>query len=156
PLRPHQGPQEAGRGPRPPAPEPGRREGPPLRRRRQGPGRPERVLPAGGQARGVRPAVAAENPQPQRAAVVAAEHPHRPSGRPGHAVLLPQPHPDAAGVRPGSRPGGPAMNPFVYNPDWGWWIVVYFFLGGLAAGAYFTATLIDLAAGDRAAALARL
>jgi formate-dependent nitrite reductase membrane component NrfD len=37
------------------------------------------------------------------------------------------------------------MNPFVYDPEWGWWIVSYFFLGGLAAGAYFSATLIDLA-----------
>lgn len=36
------------------------------------------------------------------------------------------------------------MNPFVADPHWGWWIVLYFFFGGIAAGAYFTATLIDL------------
>jgi formate-dependent nitrite reductase membrane component NrfD len=48
------------------------------------------------------------------------------------------------------------MNPFVDSPDWGWWIIFYFFLGGMAAGAYFTATLIDLAAGERGARLARL
>jgi formate-dependent nitrite reductase membrane component NrfD len=36
------------------------------------------------------------------------------------------------------------MNLFVVDPGWGWWIVLYFFLGGIAAGAYFTATLIDL------------
>ena len=36
------------------------------------------------------------------------------------------------------------MNPFVANPEWGWWIVGYFYLGGLAAGAYFAATLIEV------------
>src|SRR5438445_10124278 len=40
--------------------------------------------------------------------------------------------------------GGPAMNLFVADPDWGWWIILYFYLGGIAAGAYFTATLIEL------------
>src|SRR5262245_19147442 len=36
------------------------------------------------------------------------------------------------------------MNLFVVDPEWGWWIILYFFLGGIAAGAYFIATLIDL------------
>jgi formate-dependent nitrite reductase membrane component NrfD len=36
------------------------------------------------------------------------------------------------------------MNVFVADPHWGWWIVLYFYLGGLAAGAYFLATLIDI------------
>jgi formate-dependent nitrite reductase membrane component NrfD len=36
------------------------------------------------------------------------------------------------------------MNLFVADPHWGWWIIFYFFLGGIAAGAYFMATLIDL------------
>jgi len=36
------------------------------------------------------------------------------------------------------------MNVFVADPEWGWWIIGYFFLGGIAAGAYFMATLIDL------------
>src|SRR5260221_8378953 len=36
------------------------------------------------------------------------------------------------------------MNLFVADPEWGWWIILYFFLGGIAAGAYFIATLIDL------------
>ena len=36
------------------------------------------------------------------------------------------------------------MNLFVADPEWGWWIILYFFLGGIAAGAYFVATLIDL------------
>lgn len=36
------------------------------------------------------------------------------------------------------------MNLFVADPHWGWWILLYFFLGGIAAGAYFMAALIDL------------
>ena len=38
--------------------------------------------------------------------------------------------------------GGRLMNLFVADPHWGWWIILYFYLGGIAAGAYFTATLI--------------
>jgi protein NrfD len=30
-------------------------------------------------------------------------------------------------------------------PDWTWWIVLYFFAGGIAGGAYFTSALIELA-----------
>jgi formate-dependent nitrite reductase membrane component NrfD len=48
------------------------------------------------------------------------------------------------------------MNPFVVDPDWGWWIILYFFLGGIAAGAYFTATLIDLTRSDKDSELARM
>jgi formate-dependent nitrite reductase membrane component NrfD len=40
------------------------------------------------------------------------------------------------------------MNLFVESPQWGWWIVLYFFLGGIASGAYFTANLIDLVGGE--------
>jgi formate-dependent nitrite reductase membrane component NrfD len=47
------------------------------------------------------------------------------------------------------------MNPFVETPDWGWWIIGYFYLGGIAAGAYFTATLIDLLGGEDNHELAR-
>jgi formate-dependent nitrite reductase membrane component NrfD len=36
------------------------------------------------------------------------------------------------------------MNPFVADPQWGWWIILYFYLGGLAAGCYFLATLLEL------------
>jgi formate-dependent nitrite reductase membrane component NrfD len=36
------------------------------------------------------------------------------------------------------------MNPYVGDPHWGWYIVWYFFLGGIAAGAYVMATLVDL------------
>ncbi|MDQ6887179.1 MAG: polysulfide reductase NrfD [Gemmatimonadota bacterium] len=33
-------------------------------------------------------------------------------------------------------------------PRWGWWVILYFFLGGLAAGSYFIATMLT-AVGDR-------
>jgi formate-dependent nitrite reductase membrane component NrfD len=36
------------------------------------------------------------------------------------------------------------MDLFVADPEWGWWILLYFYLGGIAAGAYFVSTLIDL------------
>lgn len=48
------------------------------------------------------------------------------------------------------------MNLFVADPHWGWWIILYFFLGGIAAGAYFAATLIDLAGREPDCELARL
>jgi formate-dependent nitrite reductase membrane component NrfD len=35
------------------------------------------------------------------------------------------------------------MNLFVADPDWGIWIVLYFFLGGIAVGAYFLAVLVE-------------
>ncbi len=37
------------------------------------------------------------------------------------------------------------MNIFVVDPHWRWLIIFYFFLGGIAAGAYFLAVLIELA-----------
>jgi protein NrfD len=36
------------------------------------------------------------------------------------------------------------INPYVADPDWRGWIIGYFFLGGIAAGAYVTAALADL------------
>lgn len=36
------------------------------------------------------------------------------------------------------------MNTFVAHPHWGGWIVGYFFLGGIASGAYAVASLVDL------------
>ena len=38
----------------------------------------------------------------------------------------------------------PSSTYFSAPPDWGWLIVSYFFLGGLAGGCYFFAALIDL------------
>jgi formate-dependent nitrite reductase membrane component NrfD len=35
------------------------------------------------------------------------------------------------------------MNYFVEDPRWGWEIIAYFYLGGLAAGSYFLAVLIE-------------
>jgi formate-dependent nitrite reductase membrane component NrfD len=48
------------------------------------------------------------------------------------------------------------MNPFVADPEWGWWITLYFFLGGIAAGAYFVATLIELFGHEEDVPLARI
>jgi formate-dependent nitrite reductase membrane component NrfD len=36
------------------------------------------------------------------------------------------------------------MNYWVADPEWGWWLILYFYLGGIAAGAYFMATLVEL------------
>jgi formate-dependent nitrite reductase membrane component NrfD len=35
------------------------------------------------------------------------------------------------------------MNLFAADPDWGVWIILYFFLGGIGAGAYFVAVLVE-------------
>jgi formate-dependent nitrite reductase membrane component NrfD len=48
------------------------------------------------------------------------------------------------------------MNLFVADPDWGLWIILYFYLGGIAAGAYFMATLIDLMGHDEDRELPRI
>jgi formate-dependent nitrite reductase membrane component NrfD len=48
------------------------------------------------------------------------------------------------------------MNLLVADPAWGWWIIIYFFLGGIAAGAYFLASLIDLAGGEHSRDLPRV
>ncbi len=48
------------------------------------------------------------------------------------------------------------MNLFVADPHWGWWIILYFFFGGIAAGVYFLATLIDLVGNEEDQPLARL
>ena len=36
------------------------------------------------------------------------------------------------------------MDPYVASPHWGWTIVAYFYLGGIAAGAYAVAALVGL------------
>ena len=43
----------------------------------------------------------------------------------------------------------PEFLPNAPAPDWAWWIVFYFFLGGIAAGAYFIAGLLELAGDPR-------
>jgi formate-dependent nitrite reductase membrane component NrfD len=48
------------------------------------------------------------------------------------------------------------MNFFVADPDWGFWIIAYFYLGGIAAGAYFFAVLIEWFGSPEDADLARI
>jgi protein NrfD len=40
--------------------------------------------------------------------------------------------------------GAPSSTWFSADPQWGWLIATYFFVGGLAGGSYFVAALIDL------------
>ena len=48
------------------------------------------------------------------------------------------------------------MNLFVADPEWGWWIIGYFYLGGIAAGCYFIAALVELFGLEEDRPLARL
>ena len=52
--------------------------------------------------------------------------------------------------------GAPSSTWFSADPHWGWLIVLYFFLGGLAGGCYFLATLTDLFGRREDRPLARL
>ena len=38
----------------------------------------------------------------------------------------------------------PEFNPSFVSPNWAWWIVLYFFVGGLTGGIYFAAAWLDL------------
>ncbi|MBI2755997.1 MAG: polysulfide reductase NrfD [Chloroflexi bacterium] len=42
----------------------------------------------------------------------------------------------------------PDFNPSFVPPQWAWWVVLYFFLGGITGGTYFAAAWLDLF-GDR-------
>ncbi|HJZ49186.1 MAG TPA: NrfD/PsrC family molybdoenzyme membrane anchor subunit [Roseiflexaceae bacterium] len=44
----------------------------------------------------------------------------------------------------------------VAAPEWGWSIILYFYLGGIAAGAYFIGTLIDLVGVERDRPIAKI
>ena len=48
------------------------------------------------------------------------------------------------------------MNLFVADPHWAWWIILYFYLGGIAAGAYFLSTLIELIGSEEDRTVARM
>jgi formate-dependent nitrite reductase membrane component NrfD len=48
------------------------------------------------------------------------------------------------------------MNYYVADPEWGWEIVAYFFLGGIAAGSYFLAVLIEWFGSEEDEALAHI
>jgi formate-dependent nitrite reductase membrane component NrfD len=50
----------------------------------------------------------------------------------------------------------PSSTWFTLAPHWRWWIVLYFFFGGLAGGCYFLAALIDLFGRPADRPLARL
>ena len=50
----------------------------------------------------------------------------------------------------------PSSTFFSVPPDWGWYIVFYFFFGGLAGGCYFLAVLIDFFGRPEDRPLARL
>ncbi len=52
--------------------------------------------------------------------------------------------------------GAPSSTWFSSSPDWGWFIVLYFFLGGLAGGCCFLGALIDLFGRSEDRPLARL
>lgn len=41
-------------------------------------------------------------------------------------------------------------------PQWDWWIVLYFFVGGIAGGAYFTSSIIELAGRPQDRPIARM
>jgi protein NrfD len=56
----------------------------------------------------------------------------------------------------GSVEGTSPINPFVADPEWGWWIIFYFYLGGLAAGSYFVAMLVELFGRDADRAVSRV
>jgi formate-dependent nitrite reductase membrane component NrfD len=48
------------------------------------------------------------------------------------------------------------MNTFVADPRWHWWIIWYFYLGGIAAGSYFIASLVELIGDERDRELSRV
>ena len=48
------------------------------------------------------------------------------------------------------------MNYYVEDPHWTWEIIAYFFLGGIAAGSYFLAVLIEWFGSDEDAELAHI
>jgi formate-dependent nitrite reductase membrane component NrfD len=48
------------------------------------------------------------------------------------------------------------MNFFVADPEWGFWIIAYFYLGGIASGSYFLAILIEWFGSEEDEPLARI
>ena len=119
-----------------------------LRGRHEDPRRSECVLPADGPARDLRAALRGEGAGAQPVGLAGVDQgdrgvaDHRPRG-----VRLVRPE-EAAGRR-GGRAGeldrmNLELNTSVADPDWHGLIVWYFFLGGIAAGAYVMAALADL------------
>jgi formate-dependent nitrite reductase membrane component NrfD len=50
----------------------------------------------------------------------------------------------------------PPYDRITVSPHWEWWLIFYFFLGGIAAGAYFMAALIELVGTDEDRELAKV
>ena len=45
---------------------------------------------------------------------------------------------------------------FTTAPHWEWWIVLYFFVGGIAGGSFFISALIDLIRGEADRPISRI
>ena len=50
----------------------------------------------------------------------------------------------------------PSSTWFSASPHWSWYIILYFFIGGLAGGCYFIASMIDNFRGADDRRIARL
>jgi formate-dependent nitrite reductase membrane component NrfD len=50
----------------------------------------------------------------------------------------------------------PDFNPSFAVPNWAWWVVLYFFVGGLTGGVYFAAAWLDLFGDENDRAAVRL
>src|SRR5207249_2334395 len=123
-----------------------------VRRRPEGAARrAQLVLPAGGQARGVRPArkAATADPQPeQERRLLRGERGGAGSARPGGPAQAPDGRHGRSGRRRGrgrGRGGPKLMSDTFFSgaPHWTWFIIPYFYVGGLAGGAYFLAAILE-------------
>src|SRR3712207_1989921 len=121
--------------------------------------RPQRLPPAGRPAERLRPAGAAEAGVARHGTVATGRRADRRAAGARRGGRLPQPR-RASRRRGGGRRGhhdrGGALMPDVTgnvaDPHWYWWIIFYFFIGGLAAGAFLMAAISALVAdrGNRA------
>src|SRR5207244_1478646 len=66
----------------------------------------------------------------------------------------PGPRTESTARRRGRMPSD--FNPSYQLTNWGWWIVLYFFLGGVTGGVYFAAAWLDLFGDVRDRAAMRL
>src|SRR5207248_2311525 len=57
---------------------------------------------------------------------------------------------------PRGRSAMPSDTYVTAAPEWTWYVIIYFFLGGIAGGSYFIAALIDLFGEPEDHALARI
>src|SRR5881628_1746946 len=134
---------DAGTKARRPAQVAGRQGGAVWRRPEWRAGRAQLVLPARGPAGGVRAAAqpAAADAQPRQEFFLLPGERGRPRGA---GARRPAQAPDGRHGRPG-RGGIELMSDTFFSgaPHWAWLIILYFFVGGLAGGAYFLAAVLD-------------